>query len=156
MTTENNDNKTSINSTNSSTYKTANEFKENTTLAERLEQSTRIIRRHPDRIPVICDAYREHDKWTLHPNYLIPTKKKDITPNIDTIKFLFPGSYNIRSMFVVFRNRLKLSPESGFTLFVGNEMINPVSSKIIQEYYDEYKNEDGFLYIKYACEATFG
>jgi len=114
------------------------------------------MNRHPDRIPVICDAFHSKNKWSSHPKYVIPTKKYDNTPDIDMIKFLFPGTYNVGSMIFVFRKRLKLSEEKGFTLFIGEEMISPVVTKTIREYYDDYKNEDGFLYVKYACEATFG
>lgn len=139
-----------------STYKTALEFKMNLSLDERRSQSSNITNKYPDRIPIICDAYHQADQWALHPRYLTPTKKTDSTPDLNTIKYLFPGSYNMGSILIVIRNRLKLAPEQGFTLFVGDQMAIPVYNKTIREYYDEFKDEDGFLYIKYACEATFG
>jgi GABA(A) receptor-associated protein len=47
-----------------------------------------------------------------------------------------------------------MAPEEAIYLFV-NERILPVS-KILGEIYEKYKDEDGFLYIKYDSEATFG
>ena len=139
-----------------STYKTSLDFKKNLSLEDRKSQSYNIISKYSDRIPIICDAYHKKDQWTLHPKYLTPVKNIDNTPDLNTIKYLFPGTYNMGSILVVIRNRLKLAPEQGFTLFVGDEMVIPAYNRTIKEYYDEFKDEDGFLYIKYACEATFG
>jgi hypothetical protein len=50
---------------------------------------------------------------------------------------------------------MKLEQEKSIFLFVGdNNMVT--TSKLISEVYEEYGDEDGFLYISYGMESTFG
>ena len=54
----------------------------------------------------------------------------------------------------VIRKRMHLTPEKALYLFVNDKMI-PCSS-LLSTVYDAEKAEDGFLYINYAGESTFG
>ncbi|KAJ3305284.1 ubiquitin-like protein atg8 [Kappamyces sp. JEL0829] len=54
----------------------------------------------------------------------------------------------------VIRKRIKLSPEKAIFIFVNNVL--PPSSSILNQVYAEHKDEDGFLYIIYSSENTFG
>ncbi len=54
----------------------------------------------------------------------------------------------------VIRSRLKLSPDISIYLFAG-ENIAP-GSQLISQVYDSYADSDGFLYISYHGESTFG
>ena len=55
----------------------------------------------------------------------------------------------------VIRKRIKISPDKSIYLFIDNHIM-PATAQLISILYDEYKNEDGFLYITYAGESTFG
>ena len=54
----------------------------------------------------------------------------------------------------IIRQRLKLHPDEAMFLFVNNKMMS-ISQTIMNVYYYE-KDPDGFLYIKYSKENTFG
>ena len=54
----------------------------------------------------------------------------------------------------VIRKRMKLSPEKAIYLFVNDKMCP--TSALLSQIYNENKDEDGFLYIKYDGERTFG
>ena len=103
-----------------------NKFKKLNSYEERLYQSTSIMKKYPDRIPVI-----------------IQKDKKLKTPDIDKNQLLF-----------TIRNRIKLDKNQAIFLF--NENIVLKSSDSISYIYDQYKDEDGFLYINYSLENTFG
>ena len=49
---------------------------------------------------------------------------------------------------------MTLSPDQSLFLFVAN--ILPTTGDLMRELYGRYREEDGFLYIKYCGESTFG
>ena len=55
----------------------------------------------------------------------------------------------------VIRKRIKISPEKSIYLFVDNKVI-PATSSVLGVIYKMYKDDDGFLYIGYGGESTFG
>ena len=55
----------------------------------------------------------------------------------------------------VIRKRIRISPEKSIFLFVENLGMVPTSYNI-KQVYDEAQDKDGFLYIKYCGESTFG
>ena len=56
-------------------------------------------------------------------------------------------------MFVL-RKRMKLPSEQAIFLFVNG--IIPSSNTLVHELYQQHKNVDGFLYVGYSGENTFG
>ena len=54
----------------------------------------------------------------------------------------------------VIRKRLRLASEKAIFLFVSGNI--PSSGSIMSVLYDNYKDEDGFLYISYSEENVFG
>lgn len=120
-----------------STGKMSFAFKENTPFEERLTESSRIKQKYPTRIPIICERFT-----------------KSSIQNIDKVKFLVPNELTIGQFIFVIRKRLKVSPETAIYVIV--DTIYPSSSTSISTLYDMYKDEDGFLYLKYSGENTFG
>ena len=51
--------------------------------------------------------------------------------------------------------RMKLPPEQGIFLFIRKQIIPP-HFMLMSSLYKEYKDDDGFLYITYTNENTFG
>lgn len=114
-------------------------FKSANTFESRFQESSRIVSKYPDRIPIICEKLHE--------------KNNDI-PTIDKTKYLVPVDLTISQFLFVIRNRMKLPAEKGIFLFVGNTI--PPSSSMIANLYEIYKDPDGFLYINYSGENVFG
>jgi len=106
-------------------------------LDERKAESARIMTKFPDRIPVIVEKAKESD-----------------VPEIDKYKFLIPKDLSMGEFLYVIRKRIKLAPEKAIFLFCNNNI--PNVSDCISRLYEEHKNADGFLYITYASENTFG
>ncbi|KAJ1675631.1 ubiquitin-like protein atg8 [Spiromyces aspiralis] len=106
-------------------------------LDKRKAEAERIRKKYPDRIPVICEK----------------VEKSDI-PNIDKKKYLVPADLTVGQFVYVIRRRIKLNPEKAIFIFV-REVLPPTAA-LMSSIYDEYKDEDGFLYITYSGENTFG
>ena len=114
-------------------------FKKKHPFEKRKEEADRILAKYPQRIPVICEK---------------DTRSKDI-PNIDRQKYLVPDDLSVANFIYVIRKRIKISPDKNIYLFVNNKVL-PASAQFISTLYEKYKDEDGFLYITYAGESTFG
>ena len=112
-------------------------FKEKFTLEERLEESTRILSKYSDRVPIIVEA-----------------KPNSNLQDLDKHKYLVPKEMTVGQFLYVIRKRLKLKPEQAIFVFVDNKM--PATSELISTLYERSKNEDGFMYVLYSGENTFG
>lgn len=112
-------------------------FKTKYTLEKRRSESTAIRSKYPDRIPVIVDKI---DGSTL----------KDI----DKHKFLVPADLTCSQFVYVIRKRIKLDASEAIYIFVNGAP--PAASKLMSELYKEGGDPDGFLYIGYGAENTFG
>jgi len=113
------------------------DFKKNRTVFQRIQESSRILAKYPDRCPIICY-----------------TEDKSL-PLLDKHKYLVPMDLTMGQFSYVIRKRIKLNPEKAIYMFVNNQYLMP-SSAIIQELYEKNKDEDGFLYISFSSENTFG
>jgi GABA(A) receptor-associated protein len=113
-----------------------NDFKNKHTFEKRISEATRILEKYPDRYPIIIE---KHNKCEY---------------DIDKTKYLVPKDLTVGQLIFVIRKRIKLRPESAIFLFCNNIM--PPTSQIINNLYEQHKDPDGFLYIKYSGENTFG
>jgi GABA(A) receptor-associated protein len=113
-------------------------FKKKLTLEKRKEESSRIIKKYPDKLPII-----------------VTKSKKTRLENIDKNKFLVPNDMTLGQFLLIIRKRIKLKQEESlFLLIKDNSMIE--SSKTLLQIYEDNKDEDGFLYITYCGENVFG
>uniref|UniRef100_T1IJP9 Gamma-aminobutyric acid receptor-associated protein-like 2 n=1 Tax=Strigamia maritima TaxID=126957 RepID=T1IJP9_STRMM len=112
-------------------------FKEEYTYDERKTESSKIHEKYVDRIPVIVQKA---------PHTHIPT--------IDKQKFLVPTDITVAQFMWIIRKRIQLAPEKAIFLFVGKVL--PQSSATMGSIYKSYSDDDGFLYITYSGENTFG
>ncbi|BBN10731.1 GABA(A) receptor-associated protein [Marchantia polymorpha subsp. ruderalis] len=113
------------------------QFKQTTNLESRQAESARILEKYPDRVPVIV---KRADKSSI--------------PDIDKKKFLVPVDLAVGQFVFVIRKRMKLTPEKAIFVFVKDVL--PPTSAMMAQIYDEYKDQDGFLYMTYSGENTFG
>ncbi|XP_064467376.1 gamma-aminobutyric acid receptor-associated protein-like 2 [Ornithodoros turicata] len=112
-------------------------FKEQFTPEQRKQEAETILQKYPQRIPVIVERA---------PNSHIPA--------IDKQKFLVPSDITVAQFLWIVRKRIQLSPERALFVFVGRLM--PQSSLSMGDLYGTYHDEDGFLYLAYSGENTFG
>ena len=106
---------------------------------DRLADSKKIMNKYSDRIPVICERF---------------ISLGNECPLIDKNKFLLPCDYTIGQFHYIIRKRMKISSEKAMFLFINNSIYH--SSELISNIYENNKDTDGFLYIKYTSENTFG
>ena len=115
-----------------------NKFKKTHSLIDRKAESTKILEKYPNRIPVIV---------TKDPK----SKLEDMDKN----KFLTPNELTLGQFLFLIRKRIKLDASVSLFIFV-NETILAPTSHTMQTLYDSYKDEDGFLYLMYCSENVFG
>ena len=112
-------------------------FKNTFTYEQRINESIIIRNKYPDRIPVICEK-------NIYGN----------NPDIDKHKYLIPIDFTIGNFLFVIRKRIKL--QSYEALFILIKDIIPLLTLNFEELYYKYKDSDGYLYITYSKENTFG
>ena len=113
-------------------------FKDKYAFDDRVIESNRIILKYPHRLPLICEKSSFCKEG----------------PAVDKNKYLVPDDFAFGQFVFVIRKRLKLPPEKALFLFIGQTM--PHSTQSIKELYNEHKDADGFLYITFSYENTFG
>merc|ERR1711907_738656 len=116
-------------------------FKECTPFEERREESMRIRRRHEDRVPVVCEP--------LPTNTFAPINQQ---------KFLFPREFTVGQTIAVLRKRLPADAQQASlgTLFIFAGGVMPSTSQTLNDVDARFCDEDGFLYLSYGEESTFG
>ena len=65
-----------------------------------------------------------------------------------------PVDLTVGQFVYVIRKRIKLRPEKAIFIFVSSVL--PPSAALMSSIYEEHRDEDGFLYIQYSGEHTFG
>jgi GABA(A) receptor-associated protein len=113
-------------------------FKSQFSLDDRTYESMRIMMKHPNKIPVICEKHSS-----------CRTVKQ-----IEKKKYLVASDYTCGQFIHIIRTQLQLEPEQAIFLFVNDSI--PSTSQTVSQLYQEHKDVDGFLYVKYASENTFG
>ncbi len=115
------------------------DFRHQFDLESRLNESTRIRQKYAGRVPVICTR----------------SKTEKVVPSVQKIKYLVPEDLTMAQFMYVIRNRMQLRSDQSLYMFVnGGVMVR--SSALLKQIDSEHKNDDGFLYIEYAGESTFG
>ena len=110
------------------------QFQQKHSLQKRIQESVRILKKYPDRVPIICSP----------------------TANIKMEKtnFLVPKDMTAGELMATIRARTLLKKEDAIFMFVNNTI--PINSILLSQLYDLHKHQDGFLYISYVEENTFG
>jgi len=113
------------------------EYKNNIPEDTRIRECSRILNKYPDRVPIIV------------------CKDKNCTlSEIDKQKYLVPQDMNLGQFIYVIRKRIRLQPNEALFVLVNNVLM--ASNKSLQDIYECNKGSDGFLYIVYSSENTFG
>jgi GABA(A) receptor-associated protein len=112
-------------------------FQKNHTFEKRAEESSKVIDKYKDRIPIIV---LKHENCTL--------------PTIDKHKYLVPKDMSFSQFIFVIRKRIQLNPSETLFTVVNGQLVN--GSTQVDEIYHRLKDKDGFLYVVYTSENTFG
>jgi len=106
-------------------------------LEKKQKEINNLKLKYPNRIPVIV--------YTSNSN----------NPPISKSKFLVESSMSMANFMAVLKNYIKIDKSDAIFLFTEKNTLIPNSWQISDVYYTS-KNEDGFLYIEYCLENTFG
>ncbi|GJD02075.1 putative microtubule associated protein 1A/1B [Colletotrichum higginsianum] len=146
-------------------------FKDEHPFEKRKAEAERIRQKYSDRIPLRVLSAVPHVPRSSPPiSYLLSrtlpltkafavqvicekVEKSDIA-TIDKKKYLVPADLTVGQFVYVIRKRIKLSPEKAIFIFV--DEVLPPTAALMSSIYEEHKDEDGFLYITYSGENTFG
>jgi len=119
-------------------------YKNSKSLEQRIEESNKIISRHPNYIPVIIES-----------------SDPEIIKNLKKRKFLCPKDVSSSYLICSIRNNLKLESSKALFLFYNNVLVS--GQQIMGDLYEHYKiknnitvNDDLFFYVTLTCENTFG
>lgn len=113
-------------------------FKNRYPFKQRKFDCERILLKHPDKIPILCE------KYLFSRN----------APDIDKHKYLVGYNLTLGQFISVIRKRMNIKPEVGLYIFI-NGIIHS-NSVFLQHLYSDFKDDDGFLYIEYDIENIFG
>lgn len=111
-------------------------FRQRLTFEQRRAEKARITHISHDRVPIIVEAGSRE------------------TPRSDKEKFLVPYDLTAAQFLFVLRKRIRLNAQDSLFLMINGMMVT--SSTTVHDLYDRYADEDGFLYVTYTTENTFG
>ena len=112
-------------------------FKDCHSHEERSNESKKIMNRYPERIPIIVEK-----------------AKGCRLANISKNKYLAPKDMTMSQFLFMVRRRIKLEPSEAIFLMVNRTLVS--GSQPISKIYEDHKDSDGFLYMIYTSENTFG
>lgn len=113
-------------------------FKSENTFERRQKQAADIRQKYPNRIPVICEKSEKS-------NIAVMDKKKFLVPkDITTGQFLY-----------VIRKTMNMAPSEALFLLTEKGSLPPTSSTL-NDICTKNISDDGFLYLIYTSENTFG
>ncbi len=113
------------------------EFQSKHSFEKRKEESEKICEKYKDRIPIIV---LKHKSCEL--------------PTIDKHKYLVPQDMSFSQFIFVIRKRIKLDSAKSLFTSINGQLVN--GSSMVSEIYHQSKDPDGFLYVVYTSENTFG
>lgn len=122
-------------------------FKQAHSLQERLQQFKKVTDTHPNKIPVIVERA------------VFSAGKRNTTaatslPLIDKNKYLVPGDLTVSQFMHLIRKRIKLANDQALFIYVNGTL--PAATAMFSSIYADHKDEDGFLYVQYTGESSFG
>ena len=113
-------------------------FQKSTNFEKRKAEAERILKKFPDRIPIIVERSNTCTN----------------VPDIDKQKYLVPSDLTVGQFVYVVRKRIKLASEQAVFVFINNYL--PPTASLMSSLYSTHKAKDGFLYMTYSGENTFG
>ncbi|AAZ12396.1 ATG12/APG12, putative [Trypanosoma equiperdum] len=121
--------------------------------AERAKETESARLRYPKHIPILCEPTSAASASTPRDVRLFSTRQQ-VQRELDCNKFLLPETATVMEFMMALRQRLLLEEGQAVFVFIGNEL--PPNSACLGDIYARAKDPDGFLYVSYGVENTFG
>jgi GABA(A) receptor-associated protein len=112
-------------------------FAERNSFESRFQEAHKIREKYPEKVPIIIEK-----------------DKNSKLSDIDKVKYLVPKELTMGQLLFQIRKRVKLSPEKAMFIFCSNRLLP--SQSLLSEIDENFRNEDGFIYMKYTDENAFG
>lgn len=109
------------------------------TYIERVQKSNKLLQEFPNNVPVIIERY----------------PRETLLPRIQNRQFLVPKEVTVAYLINILKSRLGRYSRHSIWLYAGNTVLQCRFSTIA-EIYNKYRSLDGFLYLQYSGEETFG
>lgn len=104
---------------------------------ERRKEACYLLKKYERKIPIICEK-----------------SETSLIEQISKKKFLVNDDLTVAQFQMVIRKRLKMKSHTAIFLLTNNKYLS--ATKTLGEIYQNDKDSDGFLYITYSIEDTFG
>ena len=114
-------------------------FKQDFVFKERFKESSRLLEKYPERVPVIIERSENSKHLTI----------------IDKNKYLVPKELTMSQLLWVIRKRMRIRKDQAVFLLSESGTVFS-STEHISSVYENNKDLDGLLYLRYANENTFG
>lgn len=114
-------------------------YKRQLSHAERKAECARVLKKFPDRIPVVCER---------------SPKSTTALPFSAKIKYLIPRDLTLAQFIYIIRKQTNMPAEQAIFMVVNGKIMTGAS--MMSAIYEKYCDPDGFLYITYTGENTFG
>ncbi|AYV77174.1 MAG: autophagy protein Atg8 ubiquitin-like protein [Barrevirus sp.] len=118
--------------------KSGYEFKMLHSFEKRKAEADRINEKYPDKVPLILER---SDASSL--------------PEIEKKKYLMQKDVTIGQFIFIIRKQIKMDESQSIFLLINNTVV-PHTGSTIGEVYAKNVDKDGFLYITYSAQQTFG
>ena len=112
-------------------------FKDSLTHEEREIESQKIMGKYPERLPVIVERAKGCQLTQIRKN-----------------KFLVCKDMTMSQFVFMIRKRIELDPSQSLFILVNNQIAS--SNITMNQVYQDHKDDDGFIYMVYTSENTFG
>jgi GABA(A) receptor-associated protein len=112
-------------------------FQDRYSLPDRVKEAVRMRVKYPDRIAIV-----------------IQKDPLSTLATLSQIKYLVPSTSTVGDIMMVVRKKIHLKPHQSLFFYVHDKVLS--CSILLNSVYELNRDEDGFLYIYYKEENTFG
>jgi len=115
-------------------------YSEMSSFEDRKKRSNSLLLKYPDKYPVILEK-SNRDKYL---------------PKMEKTKLLVSHDMTVATILQLLKKNIKVNEHTAVYISVANKNLILSGSQSITYIYDNYKSDDGFLYLEYCTENVFG
>ena len=107
------------------------------------------------KVPGAHPGYHRKILYRAKATWARPAEVRRLRGNEWHFRYLIPFDFTFHQFLQVIRKRLVLEKDQALTIFFSNNKLQQ-NEKLMSQIYEECKDEDGFLYCKYASYEVYG